>query len=87
MVELTHAGPPQARPELRRARISRTRPTATCIDAATPDGLLVRRAPDGDPRAGQRSWTAQPFRYAHCQDAELSASATAGFAAIAYLAW
>src|SRR5215469_15324955 len=48
MVELTHAGPPQARPELRRARISRTRPTATCIDAAT------RRRPARPPRAGRR---------------------------------
>src|SRR5215469_14713150 len=63
MVELTHAGPPQARPELRRARISRTRPTATCIDAATPDGLLVRRAPDGDPprRAAQLDRPALPL--------------------------
>ena len=62
MVELTHAGPPQARPVPRRARTSRTRPTATCIDAVTPDGLIIRRALDADPRTGQRSWTAQPFR-------------------------
>jgi hypothetical protein len=33
------------------------------IDAVTPDGLLVRRALDADPRTGHRRWTTQQFLY------------------------
>ena len=32
------------------------------IEAITPDGLLVRRALDADPRTGQRRWTDRHFR-------------------------
>ena len=46
------------------------------IDAATPDGLLVRRALTPDPRTGQRRWTARAFRYAGYQDAELGYAVT-----------
>ena len=41
-----------------------------------PDGLLVRRALDADPRTGQRRWTARAFRYAGYQDAELGYAVT-----------
>ena len=46
------------------------------IDAATSDGLLVRRALNPDPRTGQRRWTARAFRYAGYQDAELGYAVT-----------
>jgi hypothetical protein len=45
-------------------------------DTGTPDGLLVRRALDADPRTWQRRWTARPFRYADYQDAELGYAVT-----------
>ena len=41
-----------------------------------PDGLLVRRALDADPRTGQRRWTDRAFRYAGYQDAELGYAVT-----------
>ena len=34
------------------------------IDAITPDGLIVRRALDADPRTGQRRWTDRRFLFA-----------------------
>ena len=46
------------------------------IEAITPNGLLVRRALDADPRTGQRRWTSRTFRYASCKDAELGYAVT-----------
>jgi hypothetical protein len=46
------------------------------IDAVTPGGLLVRRALDPDPAAGQRQWTTEPFLYANYRDAELGYAVT-----------
>ena len=41
------------------------------IEAVTPNGLIVRRALDADPRTGQRRWTDRTFVYANYADAEL----------------
>ena len=46
------------------------------IEAVTPDGLLVRRALDADPRTGQRRWTDRHFLYANYEDAELGYAVT-----------
>jgi conjugative relaxase-like TrwC/TraI family protein len=46
------------------------------IEAVTPDGLVVRRALDTDPRTGQRRWTENLFRYTAYQDAELGYAVT-----------
>jgi Nuclease-related domain len=46
------------------------------IDAITPVGLLVRRAPDADPRTGQRRWTNRNFLYADYSDCELGYAVT-----------
>jgi hypothetical protein len=46
------------------------------IEAITPEGLLVRRALDADPRTGQRRWTNRNFLYANYQDAELGYAVT-----------
>jgi hypothetical protein len=46
------------------------------IEAITPDGLLVRRALDADPRTGQRRWTDRNFLYADCGDCELGYAVT-----------
>ena len=46
------------------------------IEAVTPDGLIVRRALDADPRTGQRRWTDRHFLYADYDDAELGYAVT-----------
>ena len=46
------------------------------IEAITPDGLLVRRALDADPRTGQRRWTDRHFVFKTCKDAELGYAVT-----------
>ena len=46
------------------------------IVAITPDGLLVRRALDADPRTGQRRWTNRNFLYADYGDCELGYAVT-----------
>jgi hypothetical protein len=46
------------------------------IEALTPDGLLVRRALDADPRTGQRRWTDRNFLYADYSDCELGYAVT-----------
>ena len=46
------------------------------IEAITPDGLLVRRALDADPRTGQRRWTDRNFLYADYSDCELGYAVT-----------
>ena len=46
------------------------------IEAVTPDGLIVRRALDADPRTGQRRWTDRQFLYASYGDAELGYAVT-----------
>jgi AAA domain/TrwC relaxase len=46
------------------------------IEAITPDGLLVRRALDADPRTGQRRWTDRHFVFKTCEDAELGYAVT-----------
>jgi hypothetical protein len=46
------------------------------IEAITPDGLLVRRALDADPRTGQRRWTNRNFLYADYGDCELGYAVT-----------
>ena len=46
------------------------------IEAITPDGLLVRRALDADPRTGQRRWTDRNFLYADYGDCELGYAVT-----------
>jgi hypothetical protein len=46
------------------------------IEALTPDGLLVRRALDADPRTGQRRWTDRNFLYADYREAELGYAVT-----------
>jgi AAA domain len=46
------------------------------IEAVTPDGLIVRRALDADPRTGQRRWTSEAFTYASYRDAELGYAVT-----------
>ncbi len=46
------------------------------IEAVTPGGLLVRRALDADPAAGQRQWTTRTFLYANYRDAELGYAVT-----------
>ncbi len=49
------------------------------IEAIAPDGLLVRRALDANPRTGQRRWTGRPFLFADYRDSEL------GYAPVAVL--
>ena len=46
------------------------------IEAITPDGLLVRRALDADPRTGQRCWTDRNFVYADYGECELGYAVT-----------
>src|SRR5690242_13839297 len=46
------------------------------IEAVTPDGLLVRRALDADPRTGQRRWTDRHFVFKNHEDAELGYAVT-----------
>jgi hypothetical protein len=46
------------------------------IEAITPDGLLVRRALDADPRTGQRRWMDRNFLYADYRDCELGYAVT-----------
>ena len=46
------------------------------IEAITPDGLIVRRALDADPRTGQRRWTDRHFLFNLYQDAELGYAVT-----------
>jgi conjugative relaxase-like TrwC/TraI family protein len=46
------------------------------IEAITPDGLLVRRALDADPRTGQRRWTDRHFVFKNHEDAELGYAVT-----------
>jgi hypothetical protein len=46
------------------------------IHAVTPNGLIVRRALDADPRTGHRRWTDRPFLYADYTDAELGYAVT-----------
>ena len=46
------------------------------IEAVTPDGLVVRRALDADPRTGQRRWTNQHFLHAKYGNAELGYAVT-----------
>jgi hypothetical protein len=47
-----------------------------CIEAATRDGLVVRRALDADPDTGQRRWTDQQFLFADYNNAELGYAVT-----------
>jgi AAA domain/TrwC relaxase len=46
------------------------------IEGVTPGGLVVRRALDADPAAGQRQWTTRTFLYANYRDAELGYAVT-----------
>jgi hypothetical protein len=46
------------------------------IEAITPDGLIVRRALDADPRTGQRRWTDRHFVFNNHKDAELGYAVT-----------
>jgi len=46
------------------------------IEAITPEGLLVRRALDADPRTGQRRWTDRRFLFASHKNAELGYAVT-----------
>ena len=46
------------------------------IEAITPDGVLVRRALDADPRTGQRRWTDRNFLYADYRECELGYAVT-----------
>jgi len=46
------------------------------IEAVTPGGLIVRRALDADPAAGQRRWTDRTFVYSNHADAELGYAVT-----------
>jgi hypothetical protein len=46
------------------------------IEAVTSAGLVVRRALDADPQAGQRRWTDRTFVYAHYGEAELGYAVT-----------
>jgi hypothetical protein len=46
------------------------------IEALTSAGLVVRRALDADPQAGQRRWTDHTFVYAHYGEAELGYAVT-----------
>jgi AAA domain/TrwC relaxase len=46
------------------------------VEAVTPDGLIVRRALDADPRTGQRRWTDRRFLYASYETAELGYAVT-----------
>ena len=46
------------------------------IEAITPDGVLVRRALDADPRTGQRRWTDRNFLYADYGECELGYAVT-----------
>jgi len=46
------------------------------VEAITPDGLIVRRPLDADPRTGQRRWTDRHFLFNLYQDAELGYAVT-----------
>ena len=46
------------------------------IEAVIPDGLIVRRALDADPRTGQRRWTDLHFVFKNHEDAELGYAVT-----------
>jgi ATP-dependent exoDNAse (exonuclease V) alpha subunit len=46
------------------------------VEAITPDGLIVRRALDADPRTGQRRWTDRHFLFNLYQEAELGYAVT-----------
>ncbi len=46
------------------------------IEAVTSAGLVVRRALDADPQAGQRRWTDHTFVFAHYGEAELGYAVT-----------
>ena len=46
------------------------------VEAITRDGLLVRKALDADPRAGQRRWTDRHFLFNFYQEAELGYAVT-----------
>jgi hypothetical protein len=46
------------------------------IEAATREGLIVRRALDADPRTGQRRWTDRRFVFKNHEDAELGYAVT-----------
>jgi hypothetical protein len=46
------------------------------IEAITPDGLLVRRALDADPRTGQRRWTDRHFVFNSYGNSELGYAVT-----------
>ena len=46
------------------------------IEAVTPDGLIVRRALDADPRTGQRRWTDRHFLFASYENSELGYAVT-----------
>jgi conjugative relaxase-like TrwC/TraI family protein len=46
------------------------------IETITPEGLIVRRALDADPRTGRRRWTDRQFLYAHYEQAELGYAVT-----------
>ena len=46
------------------------------IEAVTPEGLIVRRALDADPRTGQRRWTDHTFVHASYADSELGYAVT-----------
>ena len=69
---------PQQRPQVEAGEPGRTLANGDLlrIDAITPDGLLVRRALDADPKTGQRRWTDRQFLYADYKDAELGYAVT-----------
>jgi len=46
------------------------------IEAITPDGLIVRRALDADPRTGQRRWTDRHFLFNRYENSELGYAVT-----------
>jgi conjugative relaxase-like TrwC/TraI family protein len=46
------------------------------VEAVTPQGLLVRRALDADPRTGRRRWTDRQFLYADFEESELGYAVT-----------
>jgi hypothetical protein len=46
------------------------------IEAITPQGLIVRRALDADPRTGQRRWTDRHFLFADYKNSELGYAVT-----------
>jgi hypothetical protein len=46
------------------------------IEAVIPDGLILRRAVDADPRTGHRRWTDRHFLYARYETSELGYAVT-----------